>query len=422
MTETSKLNIERGSRYSRLYTLTILLSPILRQYVSGIPGVTLAELTLGISCMLLLMNNGLKISFKKIKPLMFLWFIGILLSLISFLIQQSISFEAISRLIRFSYYVCLIFVASRYFQLRYAVKVLKFLTLAVSIYIVLQIVVYNLEGIVLPFKVLPFPLGRDIDIEYMTQFASTYYLRPTGIFVEPGYVAQFLLPGLALSLFGWLENDKVDIKNVILILLALILTTSSQGVFLGGLILSGFLFHRIKSNKSYSGVIKNIILIAIMILLFKALLNLDNVQLALNKVTGEIRSGSSYALRIYRGFAVFAELPLIYKIIGVGHGNLGSFVIDNGIFTKFDPINITMSSAEYTNGISSVLLYYGIIGFAFFLNLYMSFFRKTKNVFRVIFILLIGVSFVANITFDVLIIFYYSLIYAGMESCEINKL
>jgi hypothetical protein len=276
MIKTSEFYTDRRLKYSKLYTLMILLSPILRQYVSGIPGVTLAELSLGISCVFLLINRGLKISFKKIKPLLWLCFIGILLSLISFLIQQSFGFDAISRIIRFTYYIFLVLVALRYFELRYALKILKFFTISVSIYIVLQTVVYNLLDMVLPFKILPIPLARDIDIEYMAQFARTYYLRPTGIFVEPGYAAQFLLPGLALSLFDWLESDKVDVKNVVLILLALILTTSSQGIFLAGLVLSGFMFYRITNYKSYSQIIKNFIFIVITITLVIALLNLDN--------------------------------------------------------------------------------------------------------------------------------------------------
>jgi hypothetical protein len=66
-------------------------------------------------------------------------------------------------------------------------------------------------GIILPFKILPIPLGRDISLAHIALNASKYYLRPLGIFVEPGYAAQFLLPGLALSLFGWMKKEKADI-------------------------------------------------------------------------------------------------------------------------------------------------------------------------------------------------------------------
>ena len=408
------IGLKQKSGYStyKLYTLILVLSPILRQYKSGIPGVTLAELTLGITS-LLVFGKGFKISLNKALPLIYLWFIGVFLSLNSYFFQQCIYFESVSRLIRFSFYVFLVVIATNCFQLSYALKILKILSIAVSIYIIGQTIVYNILGVILPFKILLFPLWNDIDTGYMLNFASKYYFRPSGVFVEPGYAAQFLLPSLAFSLFGWRNEEKVDYKCVVLIFTAMILTTSAQGIFLGMFVLGVFLMYKIRKNEKFTGVYEKLLLIALILILLVAFFSLDYIQLAINKVTGEVRAGSSFALRVYRGFAVFAQLPVIYKIVGVGHGNMGNFVLANDIITKYDSAKTTLDYADYSSGLSTVLVSYGIIGFLFLIAMYISLVRNTKGAFRLIGMTFIIMSFVANISFSVLIVFYLSLIYSG---------
>jgi len=400
---------------SKLFTLAILLSPIFRQYIPiiPVPGVTLGDMALGISCVPLLLNSKLDFPVQKVKPLVLFWFFGATVSFFSFLIQQELNFEIFSRFIRYSFYVFLVLVSSKYFQLKYALKIFKFLCIIISLYIIVQVIIYNVFGLILPFKILPISLGRDISLDHIALIASRYHLRASGIFVEPGYAAQFLLPGLSLSLFGWVKTEKADIKATMLIFSALILSTSSQGIFIGALIIGMYIMSLVRHNKSYSDVLKKFIIILIFLLLIVLVFNLSIVQTAFNKVTSDIRSGSSVALRIFRGFAVFLKLPTLFQIIGVGHGNLGNFVIENSIVTKYDPAIITPASADYANSFSAALLYYGIIGFLLLVYVYWHFFRNTKGAFRLISICHIVISFVAGGFFGVTMVFYLSLIYSG---------
>jgi len=404
---------DKGSKYSKLFTLMIIISPILKQYISGIPGVTLADITLGVASLFLLLKSRFRFSFQKVQPLMLFWFFGITISLFSLMVQQSLNFEIISRIIRYSFYVFLIIVSSKHFQLNYALKIFKYLTVIISIYIITQTLTYNLLEIILPFKILPIPLARNIDIVDLKQMASAYYLRPPGIFVEPGYAAQFLLPGLVFSLYGWFEKEKEDIKSVLLIFTALILSTSSLGIFLGALAIGIYLVTLIVSNKSYVGLFRIFIIIPIIIVIVVLLLNLDIVQISINKVTGEVRAGGSVALRIYRGYAIFFQLPLLYKLIGVGHGNLGNFVIENSVITKYDSNNMTDTAADYVNGISAVALYYGIIGIVILFYLYINIIKKTKGVFRLIAIIYIALNLVEGAIFNITALYYLSFIYSG---------
>lgn len=405
----------QSSTTTKLFTLAIILSPIFRQYIPiiPIPGVTLADMILGISCGFLLLTSKLDFPVQKVKPLLLFWFFGATISFFSFLIQQELTFEIISRLIRYSFYVFLVLVSSKYFQLKYALKIFKFLCIIISLYIIAQAIIYNIFEIIFPFKILPIPLYKDISLDDISFIASRYYLRPQGIFVEPGYAAQFLLPGLALSLFGWVKIEKADIKNTILIFSALILSTSSQGIFIGALIIGMYIMSLVRHNKSYSDVLKKFIIILIFLLLIVLVFNLSIVQTAFNKVTSDVRSGSSVALRIFRGFAVFLKFPTLFQIIGVGHGNLGNFVIKNSIVTKYDPAVITPAVADYANSASAVLSYYGIIGFVLLIYVYWHFFRNTKGAFRLILICQIVLSFVAGGLFGIMMVFYFSLIYSG---------
>lgn len=406
---------QNSTTTSKLFTLAIILSPILEQYIPiiPIPGVRLGDLVLGVSCVLLLLTSKLDFSVQKVKPLVLFWFFGATVSFFSFLIQQELNFEIISRLIRYSFYVFLVLVSSKYFQLKYALRIFKFLCIIISLYIIAQVIIWNVFGFILPFKILPIPLGRNISLEDITLVASKYYLRAPGIFVEPGYAAQFLLPGLALSLFGWLKTEKADIKTTMLIFSALILSTSSLGIFLGALAIGIYFVMVIVSNKSYAGLFRIFIIIPIIIVIVVLLLNLDIIQISINKVTGEVRAGGSVALRIYRGYAIFFQLPLLYKLIGVGHGNLGNFVIENSVITKYDSNNMTSIAADYVNGISAVGLYYGIIGIVILFYLYINIVKKTKGVFRLIAIIYIALNLVEGAIFNITALYYLSFIYSG---------
>lgn len=401
------------------FTLMILLSPILKQYASGVPGITLADLLLGVGCALVVLKKRLNISLRKSFPLIQLAFIGALISTLSLLYQQELSFDIITRTIRFSFYVAVVVISSNYFNLEYAKRVYKFLCIGISLYLLVQLITYNTLGIVLPHKILPIPLfsGSMLDSDAILSLAQKYYYRPTGIFVEPGFAAQFLLPGLVFSIYGWKEEKKLDIRTMILIFAALIASTSSQGIFLGLIVMLVSIFPIInKTLRKHGPLIACIVFILIPILVVVSM-KFDLFQRPINKVTGDIRQGSSTALRLYRGFAVYAKLPTLYQIIGIGFGNLGNFVMKHQIRTIYDYRFITKAVAEYVNDFSRVLLYYGVVGFVLYLRLQADFFFKASSKpFKLIAFLFLILNLISGSFFSVLIVFYCSFIYSGYKT------
>ena len=94
--------------------------------------------------------------------------------------------------------------------------------------------------------------------------------------------------------------------------------------------------------------------------------------------------------------------------------------MENEIVTKYDSANITLENADYSSGLTNVLVSYGIIGFIFLIAMYISLVRNTTNAFRLIAMTFIILGFVANISFNVLIVFYLSLIYSGYSDRKVK--
>lgn len=398
------------------FSACIILSPFLKQYTSYIPGTNLADILLGASVVFVVLRNRSKSISSKTNTLIIFVLYGTSATLTSVLIHQTLSFEIITRLIRFLFYVMIVIVSAKYFNFKYAIKIYKFFCIATAIYLIFQVLFYNLAGAVLPFKVLPLPWagGVTFSVDDVSTIAAKYFYRPSGVFIEPGYTAQFLLPGLALALHGWTISAKPDYKNVLLVFAALILSTSAQGIFIGALIIGLYILSIVHKNKNINQLICNLIIIFVSLIGLYLFFNIDNVQSAMNKVQ-RIGTGNSTTLRLYRGFAVFAQLPLVFKIIGLGHGNLGNYVMGNNIITKFDPVVMSPAIADYVNGMSATMLYYGIPGFLLLLLLYYKFLRNTSGPFRLIAITQIVLTLVEGALFNISIVFYFSFIYSGYK-------
>lgn len=406
-----------SKKKSKLFTLVLVTLPIFGQYSSMIPGVSLADLFLLFVVANIMLNRAKKFDLVKNKILYILWYYGLIISLISLLIQQSFSIEFVTRFIRFSFYVItIILLSNEDFYKENLIKYYKILSLLISIYIILQFLIYNVSGILLPFKVLPFEWidGRIYGTQEALAWASRWYLRPSGIFVEPGYAAQYLFPGVLFSLYGWFDLTSKHRKLVLMIiLLAIILTTSSQGLFISLFLITLYIMQRLVSSDSLHKVVKNIIIIMLFILIIILFINTIIFERSLTYIIANIRSGGSTALRVFRGFSVYFKLPPIYKAIGVGHGNIGNFVIDNNITTIYDPTPLDDISADYANALSQSLLYYGIIGFILMVLYHINLIYRSSKEIKPLLIAFFLLTIVSSNFFNLTTIFLLVLISAS---------
>jgi O-Antigen ligase len=400
----------------KVFTWLVILSPIFKQYASPISGISLVDLLFIFWLLNVFFLKNLRVNISHTKSLLFFWYVGTILTLLSLIPQVNIVlFDISTRYIRFTFYLFLVILSLSYFSLNYALKYLKVLSVGIAIYIICQSIFYNFFGIMLPFQIgnLPFASGKTFDDNVMLEIAEKYFYRPSGVFIEPGLAVQFLLPCFIFSLFGRNKNEKVDLKSALIIFIAMILSTSSQGILLGVLIILLFLGREFFKNKGMMSIITKLLIIPFTIIALLALSQSTIFKSTIEKVSNESAPGSSTSYRLYRGFEIFSELPLFHKVIGVGHGNLGHFVLENRIVTKYDPVHLTEQMADYANGFSQALLYYGLIGALILIYVYIQLLLSTNHSFRVIAFIQIILSFVAGAIFNISLVFYFSLIYAG---------
>lgn len=400
-----------------LFTFIVIMSPIFKQYTSYIPGTNLADILLVISITVIGVKGGLRLKLRKSIPLLVFLFFGGGITLLSILSQNYFSFEIFSRYFRFAFYVFVVLIGIDIFQLNFAIKTYKLTAHLISIFVVLQVLLYKLFNFILPIKILPLPWAGNVSITVQDIYnsANLYFYRPSGIFIEPGYLVQFLLPALIFSLYGWTKSKKINIQSMIIILSAILLSTSTQGVFLSALIFIIFLLLKIYKSRSLLDLKKSLIILGSLLLGGSYFVTTSTFKFAIAKLFS-VRLVSSTTLRLFRGFSVYLKLPFLNKLIGVGHGNLGYFVIKHNISTIFDPQNLTVRFADYANGISATLLYYGIFGFVLLLIVYYSMLKNTTEAFFLIVITQIMLTFVEGALFNISIVFYFTLIYSGYKN------
>jgi len=195
-------------------------------------------------------------------------------------------------------------------------------------------------------------------------YPSMQLYRPTSLFLEPAHYSQYNILCLCYSLFGDHQNRKSNLKLAIFITVGLLLSTSGQGILLCALL--WFIF------------------------------NLSIMQKSIYRVwdfeKGE--PGPALSTRLFT-YSYFNELPLLYKFIGVGFGNVPPGV--------------------YFNGISYILYTIGVIGLFIVMLFLLNAFIHTRN-FQRCFCLIYFLLLIGSQTFTAVnIVFYFSFIYSGYQ-------
>ena len=382
------------SIFISLFSIIIILIPFLWQYSSFINGLTLGDLLLVLSVIPVTLLNSGNFKINKIgSTILVFWFAIILTTSLNLILQGFISFDIITRFTRFTFYLFIVAFYMKYFKYKKALTIYMKLAILISIYLVIQYISFYLLKIQLPNKILSIPYYTGDQTTDIIFNSSTVFYRPAGIFKEPGYLVFFIFPALIISLFNLKKLTIANFIQIVLFVFVMIFSSSTQGLILVFFILMYRLIY-IKKGKT-NNIYQFFGLVVIGLIIFLVLSsNIELIQYSFNKIfSSDIRPGSSTALRIYRGFAIYKELPLINKLFGVGHGNLGNFVISNSIYTQYDALPLTLAKAEFINGIMTPFIYYGIFVGFYFVLLLISSVVKLKGHDRLILISIIILLF-----------------------------
>ena len=385
-------------KITKIFTLLIIITPILNYY-----SLILLEpmdwfAVLGIVFSLLFINKKIKIN----KPLLlFLFYFFIDTFLCCYTINSVDLNRVIIRLIRV---VCLYYafycMPSLYFDKIYGEKIYSKLVMAVTSIVFFQTITYTITGVDINFLI------PGVDLNYMGFTsdellnkwhinAAVGFYRPCSVFVEPACHAQYVLPWLAMKLSDLKNNyNNKSVLKIAFVAMGSFLTTSSLAI-LGFIILLmtsvATEFH--KSKKIFLSFF--ILIISLLIititnsniqkqLIYKAIsfTTLGNCDEKMNSTT----------LRLLRGILIYNEFPLKDKLFGSGFGLLREFVESRRLIllgVEGDQNNLYMNSFSY------VLCNLGLIGLALYLYFIYYIYRYSDNTHKnglLVIILIYGIT------------------------------
>lgn len=387
----------------KLFTLVVILFPILSLYKTPIPGVDIATLFALMFIPFLIINNE-KISINK--PLIIMLFYTILSTFLSLWFQSSVDdsmiFFRLGKLV-ILIVVFLLWGFNSYFDSSYALKTLRIVTLAATFYVVLQSVSQHFFYIVLPRAIYSLLVDSThlvvqlIDLE--SAYSSNY--RPSAFFLEPAHFSQYVLVYLAITLFGINRNSYFNLrwKEALFISLGIILSRSGMGIILASLLWFLFAVKVLISkriNKKHLLIVFTLSVITLISLFF--LRNHDFIIYALNRVFATDDVGYNAIQGRIGGYVSFLELNTLYQLIGVGYGTI------NG---------------TYFNGLSSTLYWSGILGIIPMLYILIDAFIKGEN-FQKIFVLIYFILLSFAGVYGALLCFYLPLLYMKFDSSNIQ--
>lgn len=345
---------------------------------------------------------GLVIKFQKIYiykniALYLFVFYGAISSILISILLKADMFQTISRLIRDGFYWIVIYVFGYSFlNFKVFVKWVKIICTCLSIYIIVQFLVYMMIGYVIP----GFPMNAvvaesctamDIYQNTIESAIRNGYLKANGFLTEGAHCGQALAIGVVL-LPDFNAIEKTSRKTyylMVLYSLAGILTFSATGMVLIGFVWFMVLVKVIKSGRINKKIAVPTIIFLGLILLFLFFagdkLNLHSVLNRLLSATSSSTADNSSFLRLYRGFAFWHGLPIENKLFGIGFGNFGDLsYLSKGIMGSPDN--------EYMNSISYILVSSGVIGELLYAIYIITMYKQSNSTGRVMTFLLILMS------------------------------
>ncbi|UKS64971.1 hypothetical protein [Rossellomorea marisflavi] len=412
----------------KVFTFFVCVMPLLHQYASPIPNITLGEIGLIFFTVLgvveISQKNG-NISFSLYSLFLYILLLTSLLSALSQIESYNIndSIKLFARL--FFYFVIIVYIRKLYFDLDLSIRIYRWIVMLASAFLFIQVFAFYFFHKIIPSVVKFIPLYNNTTYN-LIDFDAVYsqLFRPQAFFLEPGVLAQFLFPALLFSLFEFNKEKKyTSVKFALLVSISLIATLSAQAIFITLIIWLIWLLslHKRLTFRKRVG----ISFLFIFVSLSFVILVFNNEPL--HKATiGRFVEGTSYdstGVRIVRGFQVFEQLDGYHKLIGTGYGNVTSYVLSNNITTENDLYGINANGQrlynyEYMNTVAYVLVTGGILTFIVFALMFFDLFYKTKGFSRIsVFVLLIISIYGGTLVSTTWIIFMF-FIYEGKDKLE----
>ena len=265
------------------------------------------------------------------------------------------------------------------------IKMYSMVSVVVSLFIIYQFIQINFFGVsVSPIRL--FSIAKE-NLHYWNIDTN----RPVSFFSEPQAYCSYIIPLLIYKI------SKKNMKFSVFLTLTILMSGSSQGILVSAFVWSYYIVIQEKRVNSKLGYI-------LMAIIFICILfGTDIFEFALGKI--ESINIFGYDVRLTKGFMIYTAMPFIDKIVGIGYGNLDTY-LRSGLF-YFKWMMLTRPEIfSYITTMANVLVSYGVGGFLFYINI----FKKNwdcKEAAKILLLVILIISFSQTILFNAWYVFYW---------------
>lgn len=411
--------IKKTSTDQKVITTLICLVPLFSNYGFGL--FLLPEIPLMIALMYGVLSSKRYHWSKAILLfggfLCFSAFMGIVAPKLNSAFDVGQFFSTFARLT--FYFLCIVFLSARFFNLTTAIKVCSSVSVVNSVYLIIQSIAYTFFNRLLPwyFSFLPIKQNSKL-IEDPEYYISNFGYRPSGLFFEPEQFALYVVPTILFVMFFSSREYTPKLKSLSISLMCVAVVLSGSGTGLG-LLAYIIVMYILKSVKTYGRktafqkIMPAVVIIGCVAgaIMFSGYL-LDSLDRLTN--TDEM---SSFAVRVLRGISAYKQYPAINKIFGVGYGNYDIFNSANGISTIYD-----FGESLYVNAFMFMTTGTGVFGALLYLSANYALIKKSHGVFRYRAIMFFVALFLTTEALTMSIIMIYGFILSGNKYYERERL
>ena len=255
------------------------------------------------------------------------------------------------------YWVLIFYFGKNLFDRKFFEKWMIVFSIALSVFILVQFVVYTLTGFYIPGLISSLPISNGSEngaatYEHSLNLARLFgYLRPHGFLAEPAHASQFLFISITTLICNKTILFKKKILLAVLFSAAIIATQSTTGIVLLGL--AWLLFMSIEKRLSiYRLPLVLVFVAAVLYVVFSGdSSSFSSVERVINIANASEIDGSSN-VRLNNGMNLFSELPFAFKIFGTGAG------LSEYVFSSLD----FRDARSYMNALAGIFFNTGIIG------------------------------------------------------------
>ena len=194
------------------------------------------------------------------------------------------------------------------------------------------------------------------------------YDRPHSFFLEPAAYCTWILPLLCMCM-----KRKKHIWMVF-ISISILLSTSSTGILMTGVI---WLFYAFVSARSEGKYFNSLMIVGVLIIGIGAFSNLSIFSMALNKLTNISVTNTSNSVRLVLGFQLFWAAPLIYKVLGIPYMNVENYMRSGEVALSKYKLSLNLSDLGFVNAIGNCMLIYGVFGLLLYLKLFWNIWKES---------------------------------------------